>query len=140
MNIIEYITKERDNKGVGYKEFADALGISSQRFYQIMGQEDTHFSIARKMVRVLGQDFDIQKPDGSPAEMNVAETLSKLEDANAMFSNAEAMVEAIGLVLTIVDLPEEAHEERTETHACDCISRQAAIDALENTKEVNKMR
>ena len=114
MNIIEYITKERDNKGVGYKAFADALGISSQRFYQIMGQEDTHFSIARKVVRVLGQDFDIQKPDGSPAEMNVAETLSKLEDANAMFSNAEAMVEAIGLVLTIVDLPEEAHEETQE--------------------------
>ena len=114
MNIIEYITKERDNKGVGYKAFADALGISSQRFYQIMGQEDTHFSIARKMVRGLGQDFDIQKPDGAPAEMNVAETLSKLEDANAMFSNAEAMVEAIGLVLTIVDLPEEAHEETQE--------------------------
>lgn len=114
MNIIEYITKERDNKGVGYKAFADALGISSQRFYQIMGQEDTHFSIARKMVRVLGQDFDIQMPDGSPAEMNVAETLTKLEDANAMFRNAEAMVEAIGLVLAIVDLPEEAHKETQE--------------------------
>ena len=26
--------------------------------------------------------------------------------------------------------PEERTEERTETHACDCISRQAAIDAL----------
>ena len=30
----------------------------------------------------------------------------------------------------------ETHEERTDTHACDLISRQAAIDALENTKEV----
>ena len=27
-------------------------------------------------------------------------------------------------------------KQRTETHACDLISRQAAIDALENTKEV----
>ena len=26
---------------------------------------------------------------------------------------------------------QETHEERTETHACDCISRQAAIDALD---------
>jgi len=25
----------------------------------------------------------------------------------------------------------ETHEERTETHACDCISRQAAIEALD---------
>lgn len=30
----------------------------------------------------------------------------------------------------------ETHEERTETHSCDLIDRQAAIDALENTKEV----
>ena len=30
--------------------------------------------------------------------------------------------------------PEEHTEERTETHACDCISRQAAIDALDNIK------
>ena len=29
--------------------------------------------------------------------------------------------------------PEEHTEERTETHACDCISRQAAIDARRNT-------
>ena len=27
----------------------------------------------------------------------------------------------------------ETHEERTETHACDLISRQATIDAMENT-------
>ena len=32
--------------------------------------------------------------------------------------------------------PKKRTEERTETHACDLISRQAAIDALENTKEV----
>lgn len=28
--------------------------------------------------------------------------------------------------------PEKRTEERTETHACDLISRQAAIDALKN--------
>ena len=32
----------------------------------------------------------------------------------------------------------ETHDKRTETHACDLISRQAAIDALENTKEVER--
>ena len=30
--------------------------------------------------------------------------------------------------------PEKRTEERTETHACDCISRQAAIDALQGRK------
>ena len=29
--------------------------------------------------------------------------------------------------------PEKRTEERTETHACDCIERQAAIDAMANT-------
>ena len=29
---------------------------------------------------------------------------------------------------------QETHEERTETHACDLISRQAAIDALQGRK------
>ncbi len=114
MNIIEYITKEREEKNVGYMEFVRSMGISSQRFYQIMDQDDCHFSIARKMIKVLGKDFDIQKPDGSPAEMDVAETLSKLEDANAMFSNVESMVEAIGLVLVIEDLPCESHESAQE--------------------------
>jgi hypothetical protein len=31
-----------------------------------------------------------------------------------------------------INIIEEMPEERTETHACDCISRQAAIDAIEN--------
>ena len=30
--------------------------------------------------------------------------------------------------------PKERTEKRTETHACDCISRQAAIDALQGRK------
>lgn len=33
---------------------------------------------------------------------------------------------------TLKDAQPETHEKRTETHACDCISRQAAIDALVN--------
>lgn len=36
------------------------------------------------------------------------------------------------LEVIVADVPHaqpETHEERTETHACDCISRQAAIDA-----------
>jgi len=31
----------------------------------------------------------------------------------------------------LIDRP-ETHEKRTGTHACDCISRQAAIDALDD--------
>jgi len=37
--------------------------------------------------------------------------------------------------ITLAGLPStqpETHDKRTETHACDCISRQAAIDAVEN--------
>jgi len=34
----------------------------------------------------------------------------------------------------------ETHENRTETHACDCISRQAAIDALDAVFPVDPMK
>ena len=40
----------------------------------------------------------------------------------------------------IKDLPPaqpETHEERTETHACDLIDRQAAIDAIKGEIEIN---
>lgn len=114
MNIIEYITNERKGKKVSHTEFTKAMGISHQRFYQIMGQDDCRFGIARKMLKVLGKDFDIQKPDGSRSEVNAAETFAKLEEANAMFSNAEAMVAAIGLTLAVIDLSEETHKETQE--------------------------
>ncbi len=32
--------------------------------------------------------------------------------------------------MDVIEKRPETHEERTETHACDCISRQAAIDEL----------
>ena len=43
----------------------------------------------------------------------------------------------------LCDLPSaqpETHEERTETHACDCISRQATIDEIEERKNANGYR
>lgn len=36
--------------------------------------------------------------------------------------------------------PKKRTEERTETHACDCISRQAAIDEIEERKNANGYR
>jgi len=47
------------------------------------------------------------------------------------------MKESCDMAIKALEQP-ETHEKRTETHACDLISRQAAIDALENTKEVAK--
>ena len=48
------------------------------------------------------------------------------------------MVGAASIVIELEELPPvqpETHDKRTETHACDCIERQAAIDALEQAKE-----
>ena len=38
---------------------------------------------------------------------------------------------AIHMAINALTAQPETHEKRTETHACDCISRQAAIDALD---------
>ena len=38
--------------------------------------------------------------------------------------------QALDLIDEIPSAQPETHEKRTETHACDCISRQAAIDAF----------
>ena len=57
----------------------------------------------------------------------------------AIFGSEGEWVDRKDVFEAINSLPSaqpETHEERMETHACDCISRQAAIDALENTKEV----
>ena len=49
--------------------------------------------------------------------------------------DADAVVPAI--YEKIKSLPStETHEERTETHACDCIERQAVIEALEKVAEL----
>ena len=47
--------------------------------------------------------------------------------------SAEAVYSDVmeGALLELPSAQPETHEERTETHACDCISRQAAIDALD---------
>lgn len=54
--------------------------------------------------------------------------------------NAEATVEYIRIVADRLKRlpsaqPEKSTEKRTETHACDLISRHAAIDALEKSKK-----
>lgn len=45
-------------------------------------------------------------------------------------SNTGAMYNALKLAIKAL----ETHDKRTETHACDLISRQAAIDALNKKK------
>lgn len=46
----------------------------------------------------------------------------------------EAVDDGVTAIKALPSAQPETHEERTETHACDCISRQAAIDALEEER------
>jgi len=43
----------------------------------------------------------------------------------------DALKKAVERIKDLPSAQPETHEKRTETHACDCISRQAAIDALD---------
>ena len=63
--------------------------------------------------------------------------LNDLEELTTAWEKYPVMAEqikgvevAIGYVKSIPSVQPETHEERTETHACDCISREAAIDAV----------
>jgi len=50
---------------------------------------------------------------------------------------SERFCDGCDTVVILKKLPSahpETHEERTETHACDCISRQTVYDALDNIK------
>lgn len=54
---------------------------------------------------------------------NAREVETAMKEAKSALRNLEVIV---------ADLPSaqpETHDKRTKTHACDCISRQAAIDA-----------
>lgn len=50
---------------------------------------------------------------------------------NSDFAPIPTWNDAVSLVGSMPSAQPETHEERTETHACDCISRQAAIDAVD---------
>lgn len=108
MNIIDYITTERKERHVRYTDFTEAMLISSQRFYQIMEQDDCSFSTARRMLAVLGQDFDIEG-DG---ETNIDRDgmFRELEKTNIMVEDVEKILDAMGLKLNISDVTEETHD------------------------------
>lgn len=108
MNLFEYIKKEKKQQGLNYKEIPEVLGISPQRFYKIMEQEDCQLSVARKMVNALGKNLEIRKTDGASADVDSEDTLHKLEVSRATLSISKTMVEMAGYALFVVD--------NTETH------------------------
>lgn len=115
MNIVEYINTERKEQGVSFSKFTEALGFSMQRFYQYMNQDDIRFGMARKMLCVLGKDFNIvQLADGTEAGINVGEMLENLEESEIMYNKAEAIISETGYKIVIVDAPEVTHDEAPE--------------------------
>ena len=72
----------------------------------------------RAILDMLGADDAVSASD-----------IDKLSDVGVAILTARlAMIKAV-LALPSVQ-PEERTEERTETHACDCISRRVALDAI----------
>ena len=66
--------------------------------------------------------------------MDTKEALKELEDLTVDYGdrNEEQIArldEAIDMAMDALEAQAERTKERTETHACDCIERQAAIDA-----------
>ena len=64
--------------------------------------------------------------------------LSQIRDAllasnSWLPSTHNPIKESFGMAINALSAQPETHEERTETHACDCIDRQAAIKALRDT-------
>ena len=58
--------------------------------------------------------------------------ISRQEEIDVMKSISDSICEqqAIDALCELPSAQPETHEERTETHACDCISRKAAIEAV----------
>lgn len=50
----------------------------------------------------------------------------------------EQMKEAVDMAINALTAQPETHEERTETHTCDCIERQAAIDAVRRSEALDR--
>ena len=71
--------------------------------------------------------------------MDTKEAIKELEDLTVDYGNRNEeqiarLDEAIDMAIDALKAQAERTEERTETHACDLISRQAAIDALQGRK------
>jgi hypothetical protein len=59
------------------------------------------------------------------------------DEGKTAFHMAITALEVFGISEQLPSVqPEERTEERTETHACDCVSRQAAIDAVGGNEPV----
>lgn len=112
MNIIEYITKERKERHVRYTDFTEAMLISSQRFYQIMERDDCSFSTARRMLAVLGQDFEIE--GGEETNIDQDGMFREMEKTNIMVEDVEKILDAMGLKLKIKEVPKETHDVMCE--------------------------
>lgn len=53
-----------------------------------------------------------------------------LDDKSWLESTIQPINEAFDMAISALTAQSETHDKRTEMHACDCVSRRAAIDAM----------
>ena len=56
-----------------------------------------------------------------------------LDDKSWLESTIQPINEAFDMAINALTVQPETHDKRTEMHACDCVRRQDAIDAMANT-------
>lgn len=60
-----------------------------------------------------------------------------LDDKSWLESTIQPINEAFDMAINALTAQPETHDKRTETHARDCISRQMAIDMVEESRRLN---
>ena len=108
MTILEYVNQQMKDQGINYLQVAESLGVSAQRFYQIIHAEDVSFITARKLLNAIGKDFDVRGAGGEEVQFDDKEMMDKMGSKFFMFSNAKEIIEAAGMAFYIVD--SETHE------------------------------
>lgn len=84
----------------------------------------------RKILKQLPSVQPKHNPEFDGTESNI-ETLSKLRATFNCFDELEEpCYRALSDAIQALTAQPETHEEHTETHVCDCISRKGAIDTL----------
>lgn len=114
MNIIEYIQTERKKNPIRQSELPEVLGVSKQRFYQIMNNGDCSIAAARKMLRVLGKDLVLKKWDDTVDDINSDGVLNALEESDTSVKDAQTIMAAMGFCLDVKEVEDTSHESDLE--------------------------
>ncbi len=112
--------------------------ISKQQTYKMFEGEDTLYLDANDVGSVLAS-----LPSAQPEpckDVVKREDVQSIAEKSDWFESSDSFNDFMWALYELPSAQPETHEERTETHACDCISRKEAIDAFltELTKRERK--